>query len=81
MFVAALTAPDPGFAVLYGVSDNTRVWWDLAPGRALGYHPEDDAETYAAGIESTPETNSDRAQAKRVGGPFATPEFERHPFD
>ncbi len=39
MFDACLTAPDPGFAVLYGVSANTRGWWDLEPGRALGYHP------------------------------------------
>ena len=24
--------PDPGFAVVYGVSANTRAWWDLEPG-------------------------------------------------
>src|SRR3954451_18003058 len=34
MFDACLTTPDPGFAVVYGVSANTRGWWDLAPGRA-----------------------------------------------
>ncbi len=61
MFHAALTAPGPGFAVIYGVSANTRGWWDLAPGRALGYHPEDDAEVYAADVEATPETRTDRA--------------------
>jgi uronate dehydrogenase len=81
MFHAALTAPSPGFAVIYGISANTRGWWDLAPGRALGYHPEDDAEVYAAEVEATPETRTDRAQGARVGGPFATPEFERHAFD
>ena len=39
MVEAALTVPAPGFAVLYGISANTRAWWDLAPGRALGYDP------------------------------------------
>ena len=43
MVIAALEAPAPGFAVLYGVSDNRDGWWDLAPGRALGYDPRDDA--------------------------------------
>lgn len=44
---ACLTAPDLDYAVLYGVSANTRGWWDLEPGRALGYQPVDDAEAYA----------------------------------
>ena len=47
MVEAALTAPAPGYAVLYGISANTRAWWDLEPGRALGYEPRDDAEEYA----------------------------------
>jgi uronate dehydrogenase len=81
MFDAALTAPSPGFAVIYGVSANTRGWWDLAPGRALGYDPQDDAEAYAAEIEAEPETDSDRAEVDRVGGPYATGELDRPPFD
>jgi uronate dehydrogenase len=81
MFAAALTAPDPGCAVIHGVSANTRGWWDLAPGRALGYEPQDDAEQYAAEIESVPETDTDRAEAAHVGGPFATPAEERPAFD
>ncbi len=39
--------PSPGFAVLYGISANTRAWWDLEPGRQLGYEPLDDAEAFA----------------------------------
>ena len=50
MVEAALTAPAPGFAVLYGISANTRAWWDLEPGRGLGYEPQDDAEEFAARI-------------------------------
>mgnify|MGYP000914603782 CR=1 FL=1 len=32
MVEAALNTPAPGFAVLYGISANTRAWWDLEPG-------------------------------------------------
>jgi uronate dehydrogenase len=80
MFAAAITAPSPGYAVLYGISANTRGWWDLAPGRELGYEPQDDAERFAAEIEATDETDADRAEAGHVGGPFATAEFERPAF-
>ncbi|WP_374928133.1 NAD-dependent epimerase/dehydratase family protein [Kytococcus sedentarius] len=71
MVHAALTTPSPGFAVLYGASNNTRGWWDLEPGRALGYHPQDDAEAYADRIESRPQ---DEAEGSHVGGPFAMDE-------
>ncbi|MEP9361806.1 NAD(P)-dependent oxidoreductase [Nocardioides sp. CN2-186] len=78
MVEAAITAPAPGFAVLYGISANTRAWWDLEPGRALGYEPQDDAEDFLASIASGP---SDDAHAAYVGGPYATAEFERPAFD
>ncbi|MDQ1104435.1 NAD-dependent epimerase/dehydratase family protein [Nocardioides zeae] len=77
MVLAALTVPAPGFATLYGVSANTRGWWDLAPGRALGFEPVDDAETYAAGIAPRAE---DEVEDARVGGPFATEDFWRPAF-
>jgi uronate dehydrogenase len=81
LYHAALTTPDPGYVVVYGISANTRAWWDLAPGRALGYHPKDDSEQFAAEIEAVPETGTDRAEAAYVGGPFATSQFERPAFD
>jgi uronate dehydrogenase len=49
---AALTAPDVGFTIVYGVSANTRRWWphdDAA--RRIGYAPRDDAEAYADGLD------------------------------
>jgi uronate dehydrogenase len=81
MFAAALTTPSPGHAVLYGISANTRAWWDLEPGRALGYDPQDDAEAWAVDIETLPRTPEDDDEATFVGGPFATPRFERTAFD
>jgi uronate dehydrogenase len=77
MVEASLTAPAPGFAVLYGISANTRAWWDLEPGRALGYEPRDDAEEHAARIEATPATEQDAVEAAHVGGPFVTERFYR----
>jgi uronate dehydrogenase len=74
MVEAALTAPAPGYAVLYGISANTRAWWDLEPGRRLGYEPLDDAEEFADRIEARPD---DEAEAQFVGGPFALAQFHR----
>ena len=71
---ACLTAPDLGFAVVYGISNNTRAWWDLEPGRAIGYHPVDDAEAWAADIEATAPTEDDDLDARHVGGSFARPQ-------
>ncbi|MFH9554039.1 NAD(P)-dependent oxidoreductase [Streptomyces sp. NBC_00377] len=47
LFHAALTAENVGHTVVYGSSDNTRLWWDLSTARALGYDPQDDSEPYA----------------------------------
>lgn len=78
MVEAALTAPAPGFAVLYGISRNTRGWWDLEPGRALGYEPQDDAEDFADTVAPGP---ADQAEAAHVGGPYATAALERPALD
>lgn len=74
MFEACLTSPDPGFAVLWGISANQRAWWDLEPGRALGYHPQDDAEDFAAQVDAGPD---DDAESSVVGGPFAGRQYHR----
>ncbi|MHA6757160.1 NAD-dependent epimerase/dehydratase family protein [Streptacidiphilus sp. PAMC 29251] len=47
---ALLTATDLHYEIVYGISANTRAWWDLTPGRHLGYHPHDDAEHYATAV-------------------------------
>ncbi len=78
MVEAALTAAAPGYAVLYGISANTRRWWDLEPGRRLGYEPVDDAEEFAATVSARPE---DDFEAAHVGGPFAGEAFYRPALD
>jgi uronate dehydrogenase len=54
LVTACLTSPELGFAVVYGVSRNRRGWWDLEPGRRLGYEPQDDSEVYASEVEKIP---------------------------
>jgi len=44
---ASLGAESPGFRIVWGISHNTRRWWSLAEGEAIGYLPQDDAEEYA----------------------------------
>ena len=78
MFHAALTTPAPGFAVLYGISANTRGWWDLEPGRTLGYDPQDDADAYADHIEAQ---DDDDVEGAHVGGPFVTGTYYRPALD
>jgi uronate dehydrogenase len=74
---AALTAPDPGFAVVWGVSDNTRRWWDLTAARALGYDPVDDAEPFAAAlVEAYGDPGPADPVHARVGGEYATGAFD-----
>lgn len=78
MVVAALETPSPGFAVLYGISANRDAWWDLGPGRALGYHPQDDAASYEAQL---PQRAEDEVEGAYVGGPFTTEQFYRPALD
>ena len=62
--------PLQNYAVVWGISNNTRGWWDLGPGRDIGYHPRDDAEDFAPEIEAEPESEQDGLDARRVGGPY-----------
>jgi uronate dehydrogenase len=79
---AALTAPSPGFAVVWGVSANTRNWWDLTAARALGYEPADDAEVYAeALIEVHGEPDLADPVHGRVGGEYTTADFDNENFE
>jgi dTDP-4-dehydrorhamnose reductase len=47
---ACLAAESPGYRLVWGISRNTRRWWSLAEGEAIGYFPKDDAEEYAAAL-------------------------------
>ena len=79
---AALTTPSPGFSVVWGVSANSRNWWDLTAARALGYDPQDDAEVYAeALIEVHGEPDLSDPVHARVGGEYTLPDFDAENFE
>ncbi len=74
---AALRAPSPGFAVVWGVSANTRRWWDLTAAQVLGYEPADDAEVYAeALIEAHGVPDPADPVHARVGGEYTLSTFD-----
>jgi uronate dehydrogenase len=74
LFDACLTAPAPGFRVIYGVSANTRGnWVSLDGARALGYQPLDDAEVYAAEVLAAGEPDPADPVFRYLGGEFTLP--------
>ncbi|MBA3233334.1 MAG: NAD(P)-dependent oxidoreductase [Propionibacteriales bacterium] len=77
MVRAALTSDVDGFLPIYGISANTGGWWDLEPGRQIGYRPADDASRFLADLPTLP---ADAAEGARVGGPYATDDYTRRPF-
>jgi len=80
---ACLTAPSPGFRVIYGVSANTQGGWvSLDEARALGYEPRDDAEAYAD--EVAPDgADLDPADPvfRYLGGEFTFPDLDAGNLD
>ena len=80
LFEACLTAPSPGYRVVYGVSANTRggeSWVSLAGARELGYVPQDDAEAHAAEmIGKFGPIQADDPQFAHLGGHFCFSDFD-----
>ncbi|MEO5734989.1 MAG: NAD(P)-dependent oxidoreductase [Rubrivivax sp.] len=70
---AALTAPQVGHSVVYGVSDNPRTWWDNASARHIGFRPVDSSAPFAqAVLESRPALDPTTPAARFQGGAFVT---------
>jgi nucleoside-diphosphate-sugar epimerase len=63
---ASLTAT--GWRLVWGISANTRRWWSTAGGRAIGYLPHDDAESWAATVG---EPDLAKPEHRLVGGTMA----------
>ncbi len=77
LVTAGLDVPNLGFAVVYGISRNTRAWWDNAHAYALGYDPQDNAEDHAERLLAAdpPESGGDVALTLQ-GGIFPEMEFD-----
>lgn len=67
---ACLRSPALEYAIVWGISANTRRMWSLDAGRELGYEPLDDAEKLAADVDQ-----SAHASDAFVGGGFTSDGF------
>lgn len=72
---AALSAPDPGFRIVWGVSANHRQAFSLREAARIGYEPQDDAERWAADLQATSSEDDDLGD-RYIGGGFCSPDFD-----
>ncbi len=76
--ISCLNARDVHFEIVYGISANTRAWYDNPGAARIGYAPRDNAETYLATLP--PEAyDEDRVEAAFQGGPYCSAEFDASP--
>jgi nucleoside-diphosphate-sugar epimerase len=58
----------PGHHVVWAVSANTRGWANLHAGKRIGFEPQDDAEAFAGGVDTTARDE----WAELLGGAWAS---------
>jgi uronate dehydrogenase len=71
--------PDVKFEIVYGISGNTRAWYDNSNAFRLGYRPEDDSEVYAAEVLAREKPSRDAIAEAHQGGTFCTAEAVANP--
>ncbi len=72
LVLRAIDAEGVGFAPVWGISANTRAWYDLAEPNAIGYEPQQDAEDWAAALSAQPASTPDPVADHFQGGRFVT---------
>jgi len=65
-----LFTPNVGHTVVYGASDNAKVWWDNRLASHLGYAPKDSSEQFRAKVETQPMPAADDPAMVYQGGAF-----------
>ena len=70
--------PDIRFEIVYGVSGNTRNWYDNSNAARLGYRPQDDSEAYAREVLAR-EKPGDAIPEAYQGGIFCVAEKVPNP--
>jgi len=72
-----LEHPDIRYEIFYGVSANTRGWWDNSVAYRFGYKPSGDSETLIQGArEGQAKLAADPVGDYYQGGHFASQEFD-----
>src|SRR5258706_2640361 len=70
--------PEIRFEIVYGISANTRAWYDNSNAMRLGYKPLDNSETYAADVLAR-EKPGDATAEQYQGGDFCVAEEVPNP--
>lgn len=71
--------PDIRFEIVYGISRNTRAWYDNSNAYRLGYRPQDDSEPWAAEKLAAHVDNANPRVELYQGGTFVAAEFGGDP--
>ncbi|WP_250482340.1 NAD(P)-dependent oxidoreductase [Caballeronia sp. GACF5] len=71
-----IEAEEVGFLTVWGVSANTRSWWDNSGAERLGYQPTQNAEVYAAQVLAGPNPLDTLGQ-RYQGGSFVGIDYSR----
>tara|TARA_R110001599_G_scaffold24455_8_gene88176 strand:+ start:7283 stop:8068 length:786 start_codon:yes stop_codon:yes gene_type:complete len=76
-----LETPDLHHEIVFGMSDNSRTWWDNKTARRLGYQPGDSSDIWAAEVDNSgiPEPG-DAVGLAVQGGPFASEGYQGDPL-
>ena len=74
LVMKAIEAKDVGCCSVWGISNNTRAYYDLSEGNAIGYAPTQNAEDWAAEILAQPNPLDPVAQ-RFQGGQFVTIDY------
>ena len=74
LMMCCITAPDVGYMAVWGVSDNTRSYWDNSGAEKLGYRPKQNSEVFAPEILKQPNP-LDPVARQYQGGGFVTEDF------
>jgi uronate dehydrogenase len=71
--------PEVRFEIVYGISKNSRAWYDNANAFRLGYKPQDDSEKWAAEVLANEKPGADPVAEKHQGGVFCVAESIPNP--
>jgi uronate dehydrogenase len=71
--------PDIKFEIVYGISRNTRAWYDNSNAFRLGYRPQDDSEVHATAVLAREKPSDDVIAETHQGGSFCTAEDVPNP--
>ena len=74
LIMRSIEAKDVGYANVWGISANTRSYYDLSEGNAIGYAPTENAEKWAEEILKQPNPLDPVAQ-RFQGGQFVTIDY------